>query len=393
MDVRGWSAALLGLAVWAAGDARGQAPSSAKIESIPLELTAPDRYQIYSILEPIRHISVTAPVDGILRSLEFPVGSTVRERQEIGQFDRAEAAARLKIAQANVKEAKAALSNATNAAVAQAQLEAAQARVELAELEVDRCTLRAPFAGRLLDLPVHPGQYLAKGAKIAELADVSSLRVLVPFARSSVSVGGTITVSVEGQPVSGKIQATLPLPESLATLHELSTAFTAAWVILPNPKGDLEPGQRVLGPSLPTAPLATIPSRAIREPEKGEPGGPRIQLIRNEYVTNLPVRILGRPGPERVQISGLLRPNDALIVSSSVPLAPGTLIRFGGGASPGIEATNPNPAEGGDMAGITPPRAGTRSGSNGAVAKGRTSPRPSTSTSQPAAKDRAAPPF
>ena len=54
-----------------------------------------------------------------------------------------------------------------------------------------------------------------------------------------------------------------------------------------------------------------------------------MQVIRNEYVTDIPVRVLGHPGPERVQVSGLFRPNDALVVSSSVPLLAGTLIRRG----------------------------------------------------------------
>src|SRR4051794_19160137 len=307
MNVRSWSGALVGLSLVFLGAAWGQMPTSAKVESIPLELRSPDRFQIPALLEPIRHVTINTPIDGILRSFDLPVGSVVRERQEIGQLDRAEALARLKIAQANVKEAQALAKGATNSAVAQAHVEAAQARAELADLDLERCTLRAPFAGRLLSVAVSPGQFLPKGAKVADLADVSSLRVLVPIDRASVTVGGNINISVEGQVVPGKVQATLPLPESHAPLRELATAFTAAWVAVPNPKGDLEPGQRVLSPSLPTSALANIPSRAVREPARGEVGGPSVQVIRNEYVTDIPVRVLGHPGPERTQVSGLFR--------------------------------------------------------------------------------------
>ena len=45
---------------------------------------------------------------------------------------------------------------------------------------------------------------------------------------------------------------------------------------------------------------------------------------------------------------------DALIVSSSVPLAARTLIRFGG-AGGAVEGSAPRPGEVGEMAGITPP--------------------------------------
>jgi multidrug efflux pump subunit AcrA (membrane-fusion protein) len=390
MDFRACCGALLGGLIVGPGLAHGQAATTAKVEAVAIELKAPDRYQIYSVLEPIRRVTLTAPSDGILRSLELPVGAAVRERQEVAQFDRAEAAALAKIAQAQVREARAALKGAANAEAAQAQLEAAEARGELAALALDRCTLRAPFAGRLLDVAVSPGQYLPKGAKVAELADVSSLRVLVPLDRGKTSVGATVKLQVEGQAITGKVQALLPLSEALAPLHELTTALSAAWVVLPNPKSELEPGQRVLGPSLPTAPIATIPARALHEPAKGQSGGPTVQLIRNEYVTNLPVRVLGHPGPERVQVSGLLRPADRLIVSSSVPLVAGTLIRFSPAAAVGeIEGTNPNPAEGGELAGITPPRSAARSSATTRAASttaggARSAPRPAPPARTPA---------
>jgi len=383
MNIRGRSAAFLILTVWLTSEAQGQAPATAKVEAIPLDLKAPDRYQIYSFLEPIRRVTIIAPADGILRSLDFPVGTSLKERQEIGQLDRTEAAARLKIAKANAKEADANLkATSPNAAatIVQAQLEAAQGRVELAEIELERCTLRAPFSGKLLDLFVSPGQLLEKGTKIGELADVSSLRAVVPFDRSSVKAGATVSVLIEGQSVSGKVVATVPLPENLAPLRELATSFVAALVLFPNTKGDLEPGLRVLSPSLPNTTITTIPSRSLRRPDKGETGAASIQVIRNEYVTDIPVRVLGQPGPDRVQIAGLLRPNDSLIVSTSVPLVAGTLIRFNESPGGAIEGTNPNPAEGGDIAGITPPtgvRATTGSRPTNSRLPSRTPTRPS----------------
>ena len=233
------------------------------------------------------------------------------------------------------------------------------------QLELDACTLRAPFAGRLLAAPVSPGQYLAKGATVADLADVSSLRVLVPVDRASVSVGDALNLSIEGQVAAGKVQALLPLPENFAPLRELSTPLGAAWVVLPNTNGTFEPGQRALSPAIPTTPLATIPAPALQQPEE-EGGTPTIQVIRNEYVTNIPVRVLGNPGPDRVQVTGPMRPTDALIVSSTIPLMAGTLIRFRSEAQEGIEATSPDPDESGQVAGITPPRVTPRTAPIGA---------------------------
>ncbi len=393
MKSRGLSAAMCVLLA-ATGLARGQAPeTSAKVETVPLTLTPPDRYQIPSVLEPIRRVAVMATADGVMRTLDIPVGSAVRSGQEIAGLDRSEAAARLKIAQASVKEMQAALDavkpngvspvNKPALAQAEARLEAAKARADLGQLELDACTLRAPFAGRLLAVPVSPGQYLAKGSTVADLADVSSLRVLVPVDRATVTVGDALNLSIEGQVAAGKVQALLPLPENFAPLRELATPLRAAWVVLPNPNGAFEPGQRALSPSIPTAPLATIPTPTLHQSED-EGATPTIQVIRNEYVTTIPVQVLGSPGPERTQITGPMRPTDALIVSSTVPLVAGTLIRFRPNAQEGIEATSPDPDESGRVAGITPPRVSPRTAPMGAPGSalpksksgGRPAPRP-----------------
>jgi multidrug efflux pump subunit AcrA (membrane-fusion protein) len=359
-------ASAIGLALLAITGAEAQAPATARVETIPLEPVASDRYQVPVVFEPSRRVVVVAPADGIVRTLGVSAGASVRELAEIGQLDRAEAAARLKVAQAVVKEMQAAL-EATKAAPkaattsitqAEARLEAAAARAELERLALDRCTLRAPFSGRILAVSVSQGQYLPKGGSIAELADVARLRALVPVNRSAVSPGGEIRLWVEGKAVTGKVEAVLPLSESYAVLRELAAPLAAAWVTVDNPAEEFEPGQRVASPFLPSGPLAIVPSRSIHE-DGDAARGPSIQVVRNEYVTDVPVRVLGSVGPERTQLSGAFRPNDLLIVSSSVPLLAGTLIRFGGsqsGAANGaVEALAPHPGEVGDVAGITPP--------------------------------------
>jgi multidrug efflux pump subunit AcrA (membrane-fusion protein) len=345
-------------------------PTSAKVDTSPLHLTAPDRYQVAADLLPIRSVTLVAPADGIVRSQDARAGATVRANQEVAQLDKVEASARLKIAQAEVKEQQAMLAIAKGSsgsgqassqqvAVAQARLDAAQARAELSQAELDRCTLRAPFACRILASYVSDGQYVTKGTVIAELADVLSLRALVPIARAGASVGASLKLTVEGQPATGQVQALLPLTDSLAVLRELSSPMTAAWVTIANTEGTFEPGQRVLSPDLPTTPIATVPAHALQNLDaKAGSGGPNVQVIRNEYVTNVPVRVLGRPGPDRVQVSGAFRQADALILATSVPLLHGTLVRFGGGndRSAEVEGTTPNPSVSGESADVSPPR-------------------------------------
>ncbi|GAC1466451.1 MAG: hypothetical protein NVSMB9_07040 [Isosphaeraceae bacterium] len=367
-----WLPLVSGMVLMTSTTSWGQAlPSSARVETEPLDLIAPERYESPSLLVPIRKVTIVAQVDGVVRSQNAKEGDLVREGQVLFQFDKAEASASLRIAQAHVKEQKAVLDTTqVDSKPAQAaRLEAAQAREELGRLQVDRCTLRAPFSGRILVADVSVGQFVRTGTTLAELADVSSLRALVPIPREGAAVGGPLTVSIDRQAIPGKIQALLPLSDSFAALREMACTYKMAWVVVPNSEGALEPGQRLLSPALPDAPIATIPAHALKKSPgkdketfaKDAKGLAMLQVIRNEYVTDISVRVIGPLGGDRVQITGPLRRHDALIVSSSAPLLTGTLIRFNGSRGPGVEPINPNPAESGTTADVTPPRAGGRS--------------------------------
>ncbi len=359
----GTAGVLLGAAL---GPIRAQAPAprpgdpnqaAARVERAQLNLIAPDRFLVPMLLEPLRKVSIMTTADGILRTIEVNVGTTVRDGQVVAQLDDAEAAARVRVAKAQVKEKQAQLKGGGKEyqEYYQAQIEAANAEVELAQLARDRCTLRAPFPGVILAAPVSVGQYLNKGATVLELADVSSLRVLMPVDKSAVKVGDTINVFVEGQAVPGKVLSILPLVESFASLRELASPLSAAWVTIANPgNSTYEPGQRVQSPYTPQSPVANVPSYAIKtsDPE-GVVNGPIVQVIRNEHVANVPVKILGNLGPDRSQISGTFRPTDVLITNSSLPLRPGTFLRFANEAPSGIEATPPDPSAIGEPARVS----------------------------------------
>ena len=78
-----------------------------------------------------------------------------------------------------------------------------------------------------------------------------------------------------------------------------------------------------------------------------------VQVIRNEYVTNVPVRVLGDIGPERVQITGLfraLRRTDRVVVGPAPGRDVGPLWRRGrrsrdrGNASRSARSVVPRPA-------------------------------------------------
>lgn len=355
MRLRGYSIAL---ALWIASAGAVMAQTgAARVETTPIRLMSPDPYQVTAVLEPVRYVKLVAPFDGQIRSVDARLGVMVRESQELVQFDSTEANARVRIATAELK-AKQAGAGAGMAPAARSDIDAAEARVELAKAAQERCSVRAPFAGRVVDVPVYPGQFVLRGTPLVELADTSSLRTTLPADRRNVTVGSTITVTVEEQDAQCKVQAILPLHDSYAILRELATPFASAVVVFPNTRGQLDAGLRARPAGVPSMPLANIPRRAVRPDDLRGAASSMVQVIRNEYVTNIPVHVLGSIGPERVQVSGQFRSADALIVGTSIPLAPGTLVRFNeGSAARGIEGTAPNPAHGGADADIITPGA------------------------------------
>jgi multidrug efflux pump subunit AcrA (membrane-fusion protein) len=331
------------------------ATPTARVETAPIDSSPPDKYLVSSVLEPAHRVTIMAMDDGVVKSLAVPLGATVREGQEIVQLDKAEAGAYLDVADADVQEAMAKLKSAPQGekGVAEARLKGAQARHGLAKLALERCTLKAPFSGRVIAFPISAGQYVAKGTVIAELADVSSLRMLVPVNRTAVKSGGTLDVACEGKTVSGKIQAILPIPDRFSALRDLALPWAAAWVVVANDDKALEPGLRVQSPYVPVSPIAVIPTRALASGLNGAPSV--VRIVRGERVYTIPVQVIGSIAADRTQVSGDFRQGDVAIVESSVTLADGAFLRFGGeGNAQAIAEADRSPAPLPTAAGVAP---------------------------------------
>ena len=155
---------------------------------------------------------------------------------------------------------------------------------------------------------------------------------------------------------------------------------------MPNRQGELEPGLRVRSATLPNTPIATIAQGPLKKAEGADGSGAGIvQVIRNEYVTNVPVEVLGKVGPRRVQVTGAFRPTDALIVRSSVPCSPGTLVGSRRDR-PGHRGNHAEPGQAGDRGGDHSSRADSQRAAGRALRpRGRREPAPA--AARPAARE------
>ncbi len=236
-------------------------------------------------------------------------------------------------AQATVNSAQATLTDltagpkATDLTTALATLNQAKAQRDLSKLNLDKASIKAPFAGVLTQVNVVPGQIAAGTATNPnfDLVDDSTLHIDVNISEidsSNVKIGQTVTVtldSVQGQPTQGTVERVNPV----ATTTSNVTAFIAR-ITLVNPAAGVRPGatatvqiqtnirQNVL----------TVPTRAVTQVN----GQPAVTVAFRNSTFLVPVRT-GLSDGRNTEILDGLSEGDEIVVPKAGSGA--------GGAAPG----------------------------------------------------------
>jgi multidrug efflux pump subunit AcrA (membrane-fusion protein) len=319
-----------------------------------LKLTDPRTYRVLMSLEGIRHVELTAPVDGIVRTVTAKPGQKLKAQGDAIRLDDTRANLILKRARANLQAAQLEKKQASNAALAEARLEAAQSDVDLAQYDAEQLVVRAPFNGEIQRVYVVEGQFVRAGEKLATLIDTSRLAVEVPVERSAAAVGSNVEIKVEGTAVKGRVESVTALAPRFDALRELTVSPASAVVTLDNASGKLAAGQTVFSDLVPLSPVAVVPSNCVSNLPEGDR---KVQVLRDRVVRDLPVKILAKVGTESVFVSGRFNEGDEVIVKASRELADGTPLRAlaagsnsaagGAGKSSATQPGGAKPAAGG----------------------------------------------
>jgi cobalt-zinc-cadmium efflux system membrane fusion protein len=108
------------------------------------------------------------------------------------------------------------------------------------ELELTRLTIRAPFAGTVIDKHITLGEGVSDDASVFAIADLSTVWLDLHVHERHL---GDLCC---GQPVTVRVAPTnSPMRGSIEYIHPMvdeQTRTVMARVSLPNPKGDLRPG-------------------------------------------------------------------------------------------------------------------------------------------------------
>ncbi len=203
-------AALLALAAvaWVASGSLGENPSTPEVSKPPVDVdalrettrvrvresTAAPRLIELSLTghtEAVRTVDVRAETYGQIEELRVEKGERVEAGQVIARLDARDRQARLKEAQALLRQRRIEYEAArklnergfraeTQLAESRARLDAAEAAVEAARVAVDNLEVVAPFAGVLDARMVDLGDYVETGASVGRIVDLDPVLVVAP---------------------------------------------------------------------------------------------------------------------------------------------------------------------------------------------------------------------
>jgi RND family efflux transporter MFP subunit len=111
--------------------------------------------------------------------------------------------------------------------VARTHLDAAQAARQLAQVHLDHASIRAPFDGRVAEIPVAVGEYIAPGAKIAVLYDDRTLEVETHVGERDLALvraGQMVTVTSPAAPsaaMAGTVRLIIPAADPASRVATL----------------------------------------------------------------------------------------------------------------------------------------------------------------------------
>ena len=188
----------------------------------PASSTALDKREIRAQLLPKRYTTLAAEIGAKVNRLPLPEGAAFRQGQVLIQFD-------CSLQQAQLNKAKAALSAADKTwqanrrlaelnSIGRVELETSEAEVHKAQAEVagnaamlGKCSVAAPFAGRIAEQKVREQQYVQPGQALLEILDDSTLELefIVPskwLAWVRVGTGFQVRIDETGKSYPAKVQ-------------------------------------------------------------------------------------------------------------------------------------------------------------------------------------------
>lgn len=331
---------LAGAVLAACGGAGGSSVEKpAGEQAVPVRTATPevadvvDAAVLAADLLPLRRAVLAAEVPGVVEALHFEEGQRVREGDLLAEIDTralkqalAEAEALHRRAEDQYRRAEALFERRSitreRLVDATAERDVAAARLESARLQLEKSRLEAPWAGRIAEKRVEEGDYAVPGQPLAELVDVSRLKVRAPAPAADVpflEVGAPVTIRVAalpGEELQGRVvRLAAELDPGARTLDVEAEIDNAGGRLKPGMLARLE------------VPLRTLPDAVLVPlPAVVDLGDARVvYVVEGERAHRRTVEL----GPEtggRVAVLSGIAPEDRVVVEGAQGIADGQLV-------------------------------------------------------------------
>jgi membrane fusion protein (multidrug efflux system) len=287
-----------------------------------------------------RDVRVTARRSGIIEEVLSDRGSEVRTGQPLAVLERDTASAELEIARQELRLAESDLhrvqplfeqkiasqSDFDRARIAR---EGAQSRVALAEAHLERCTVRAPFAGRVVE------RWAVVGLRVEEEDGTPLFRVVArdPLrARVDVPEGemGSLRVGDRAwvEHLQAGAAATAARVTFIAPAVDSASGTVPVIVEVAAGSGDLKPGGAVgvrFDTAGESAGVLSLPREALLPRVQGDAGEEEVMIVAQGLAARRRIQVLESRGTS-VLVRGSLAPSDRVILGAGASLAEGDAV-------------------------------------------------------------------
>lgn len=207
------------------GTAPGQAAAEEALTKVRVRSLVAEEHQnqilLFGRTEANRRVSAMTETSGKVVAIRVEKGDLVKRGDVLVQLAMDDRQARLAEAEALVEQRKIAYEaaqklsqkqfrSAVTLAQNKADLEAARAELEAIRLDIQRCTIRAPFAGVVDELPAEIGLVASAGSVVAHLVDLDPILVVGEVAERNVSAikPGSLAIVrlISGDEVGGTVR-------------------------------------------------------------------------------------------------------------------------------------------------------------------------------------------
>ena len=217
---------------------------------LPIEMT--DKIDLPAVIKAWEDLTIRAEIAGTVVKVDVKEGDRVAKGQALLEIDTRDYAntlhsikARQELANTNFfrlqkLDRKDAISQA-GLDEAEAVFKELNALYAMAQLNLERCTIRAPFAGIINDLPAISGKFLDRGDPVAQLLAIDRLKVEVAIPEADIAAARNVDrckivlAALDNREVIGKTIFVASKPASPAMVYILR-------LVIDNPAHEILPG-------------------------------------------------------------------------------------------------------------------------------------------------------